>query len=190
MGTHSKATQLSDDIALIAGIQKHLPSTTFTIESQSQTTAQVVAVIQARVDKAQAVVDARTALHTAVLANDTQEAQSAPYVRSVRQGVVAMFANSPVILTDFKLVPRKTPAPLTAAEKVIAAAKRKATRIARHTMGSVQKAAVTGTLTGPVTVAQDGTTSTSGSSGASAPPQPATPPAAPATTNGTSTPHS
>src|ERR1700733_15380127 len=136
MRNRSKTQQLSDDTALIAGILKHLPSTTFTVQSASQTTAQVVTVIQGRVDKAQAVVDARHALHTAILANDAEQAATTPYVSNVRQGVVAMFANSPSILTDFNLVARKPPAPLTAAQKVIAAQKRAATRAARHTMGS------------------------------------------------------
>ena len=177
---NTKAQTLSDDKALIAGIQKYLPNNTFTVQSQSQTTAQVVTVLQARVDKAQAVVDARNALHTAVLAAEVEDVQSTPYVRSVRQGVSAMYANSPTILTDFNLVARKAPEPLTTAQKVIAAAKRAATRAARHTMGAVQKQAVTGSVTEPVVVGVDGKVSASSSSSSSpAATPPATPPAAP-----------
>jgi hypothetical protein len=148
-----------------------------------------VTVIQARVDKAQAVLDARAALHTAILANEAEDAQSAPYARSLRQSVVAMFANSPSILAEFRLAARKPPTPLTAAQKVLAAARRAATRAARHTMGSVQKAALTGHLKDPVVVALVGTASTSNGSSSSATPPPASPPAAPAITNG-STPQS
>jgi hypothetical protein len=173
MTTESKTQQLTDDEALIAGLQKHLSSTNLVVLSQSQTMAQVVATLQARVDAAQAVVDARTALHTAVAAATTADAQSASYARSVRDAVVAMYANSPAILADFNLKARKPRTPLTAAQKVLAAAKRKATRAARHTMGSVQKKAVTGSLSGSVVVAQDGTTSMSSAATSN-----------PATTNG------
>jgi hypothetical protein len=42
-------------------------------------------------------------------------------------------------LADFGLNPKKARTPLTIEEKAAAAAKRKATRAARHTMGSKQK---------------------------------------------------
>jgi hypothetical protein len=49
--------------------------------------------------------------------------------------------------------PRKAPAARTPEEKIAAAAKAKATRAARHTMGSKQKAKVKGTVTTIVTPA-------------------------------------
>lgn len=176
MSTHAKAKQLISDMALIAGIQKHLANIPFIVQSQPETSAQVLAVIQGRVDKAQAVVDARAALHTAILASDQEDTLKGPFIRNVRQGVLAMFANSPTILADFGLVARKAPEPLTAAEKVLAAAKRAATRKARHTMGPRQKAKITGSLTGPIVVALDGETTTSSSTASaqavSSPPTP------------------
>jgi hypothetical protein len=54
------------------------------------------------------------------------------------------------VLADFGLRPKKAPTPLTVEEKAAAAAKRKATRVARNTMGSQQKKAVTGTFVGVV----------------------------------------
>ena len=53
--------------------------------------------------------------------------------------VRATVGSSPDPLHDFGLMPRKVPAPRTAAQKAAAAVKGRATRAARHTMGSVQK---------------------------------------------------
>jgi hypothetical protein len=61
---------------------------------------------------------------------------------------VTAFGNQPDVLADFGLVPRKAPTPLTVEQKAAAAAKRKATRAARNTMGAVQKKKVVGTVTG------------------------------------------
>ena len=57
--------------------------------------------------------------------------------------VKASFGNAPDVLVDFGLSPRKATTPLTAEQKAVASAKRKATRAARHVMGSKQRKAVT-----------------------------------------------
>jgi hypothetical protein len=175
----TKTEQITSDNLLIAGIQKHLASTTFIINSQSATAAQVIAVIQARVDKAQAIATAKAAWHTALVASQTEDSQTDTYVSSVRAQIQAMYASSPDILADFGAVPRKPRTPMTVAEKVLATAKRAATRKARGTLGKKQKEAVTGTLTGPIVVQTNGTTSTGGAPSASPAPS-ATPAASPA----------
>jgi len=60
----------------------------------------------------------------------------------------AAFGNQPDVLADFGLRPRKAATPLTVEQKAAAAAKRKATREARNTMGPVKKRTVKGTVTG------------------------------------------
>jgi hypothetical protein len=162
----TKAKQLTSDTSLLAGIQKRLPTGTLTILTQAQTGAQVAAVLQTRISKAQAVIAARSALHEAVLDSDEEYAQTDAYVQSVRQSVQAMYGNSPTILADFGEVPKKAPTPLTATAKVVAAAKRAATRKARGTTSKRAKQAIVGALSGPVVVSEDGTV-TDGSSGAS-----------------------
>jgi hypothetical protein len=175
----NRTARLNADVALIAGIQEHLGAQSFLIAGSITPAAQVASVLQGRVDAENLVVSTQAAWHAAVKAAEQLLASTAPYVQGIEQTIRVMYAASPALLADFALTPRKTPAPRTAAQKVIAAAKAKATRAARHTMGSVQKAGVTGSLTGPVVVQPDGSTS-NGSSSAT-PAQPATPPAAPAT---------
>jgi hypothetical protein len=160
----TKQEQLVSDTSLVAGIQKHMPTGTFTVLSLPETATQVGAVIQERIDKAQAVITARTALHEAVLASDSVYAQTEPFVQSVRQSVRAMYGTSPTILADFGENPRKVATPLTPAQKVIAAAKRAATRKARGTIGKKAKAEIVGALSGPVVVTENGKATVSGSS--------------------------
>jgi hypothetical protein len=59
-----------------------------------------------------------------------------------------IYSKSPDVLADFGLKPRKPNTPLTVQAKAAAAAKRKATRAARHTMGKVQKQDVLGDVVG------------------------------------------
>jgi hypothetical protein len=189
MAVTTVTKQMQADQALIAGLQKNNASSTFTLLSNVQTSAQAVAVLEARVAKAEAVFTARSALHQAVLDSHAEDANTAAYVKDLRQTLLSMYSNSPQTLADYGITPPKARKPLTPEQKVIAAAKREATRAARHTQGKVQKAKTKGTLGGPVVVQTDGSsqvaTSGNGSSGASAPaasPAPATP-AAPAATS-------
>ncbi|HEY8089983.1 MAG TPA: hypothetical protein VIF09_19110, partial [Polyangiaceae bacterium] len=68
-----------------------------------------------------------------------------------KQALKVIFAGQIEALADFGLKAPKPRTPLTNAQKAAAAAKAKATRALRHTMGSKQKAALTGTAPAPVT---------------------------------------
>ena len=61
--------------------------------------------------------------------------------------VKATLGGSPEVLADFGIVP-KARAPLTVEAKATAAAKRAATRAARHTMGTKQRKVVKGDVVG------------------------------------------
>jgi hypothetical protein len=169
---------------LIAGTNKHLASATqIMLAGGSFTPAQVTAQLQALV-KLRADVDAARALTKAKLA--VQKADM-PALRVFMDAMVtfvnAAFGNAPDVLADFGLNPTKARTPLTVEAKVAAAAKSKATRLARHTMGTQQKKSVKGAVTGivvtPVTAAQPvATTPTSPNS-----------PATSAGTTAVSTPH-
>ena len=63
-----------------------------------------------------------------------------------------MYSADTVFLADFGLQPRKRPAPLTAEQKAVAAAKRKATRAARGTTSAKAKRAIKGNVTAQVVV--------------------------------------
>ena len=187
MASHklSQAAQKNADASLVAGIQKYVPNAAVYVSGVSTPAAQVATKIQSRIDAANAVLTAEAAWHGSVKTSQTTEASTDAYVIGARQTVLAMFASQPTVLAEFSVSPRKAPAPRTAAQKVVSAAKAKATRAARHTMSAKQKAAISGSLTGPVVVPLDGSAST-----VSPAPQSATPPAAPAITNGSSTLHS
>ena len=81
------------------------------------------------------------------------------------------YGGDPAALADFGLPVRKKGV-LTPAQKLASAAKARATRLARHTMGSKQKAAITGAPAPAVTTP-------AASSGVTSPP--------PATAGGSST---
>ena len=175
----SRAQVIQSDTRLLSGIEKHFPSTTFNVQGSPQTAAQMEGVIQGRIGAAEAVLTAKAGYHAAVTVSDQLNAQTDAYLHDVRQSI-RMSSTSPEVLSDCGVAPRKPPRPLTSEQRVVRAAKAKATRIARGTMSAKKKATITGTVPATLTVATNGSPA----------PQPATPPATPATTNGSSTPHS
>jgi hypothetical protein len=130
---------------LIAGTSKHFanaPSMAF--GSATFTPAEVTQRLQTLVNLRTDVNDAQAAVKAKLAA----EAAQAPTLHGFMTGLVsfvrATFSESPDVLADFGLEPKKASAPLTAQQKAAAVAKRASTREARHTMGKVQKKAVTG----------------------------------------------
>jgi hypothetical protein len=173
MTTKSKTSRTevqATDQHLIDGLKKHEQAlASLFIDGVSAKTADIVAVLQARGDAAKRTLATRATWQEAVLAERNERAKSKTLVSGLRQALKVAFANSPEALADFGLSPRKAAA-TTPEKRVAAAAKAKATRAARHTMGPKQKKAVKGTV--PQTVPADG--------GAHAPaPAPATPGTAP-----------
>ena len=142
---------------LIAGTEKHLTGATpVAFLGGSFTPAEITAKLQSLVTL-RADVDAAKASTRAKLA---AESANMPSLRTFMSAYVAyvkvVYGTSPDVLADFGIVP-KARAPVTAEGKVVAAAKRKATRAARHTMGTLQKKGIKGDVTGilvtPITAA-------------------------------------
>jgi hypothetical protein len=75
-----------------------------------------------------------------------------PVVQAYRSWVVATYGNAPSTLADYDVTPRKVPTPLNAEQLVAKAAKAKATRTARNTLGKKQKKSVKGTVPAAVPV--------------------------------------
>ena len=137
-------------VKLAAGTQKHLSNVTqVLIDSATLTPAQVETQLQAF---ATLRTDVDPLQKAALKAKLVDEAAQAPALRAFFIAFIAFvqtaFGNSPDILADFGLQPKKVRAPLTVAQKAAAAAKRKATREARGTKGPKAKLAVTGNVTG------------------------------------------
>jgi hypothetical protein len=172
MKSRTRLAKLNADEALIAGIQKYLPNATFLVDGHQATASQVTATLQSRVNAYEAVIAAEATFHGTVQSSKATVESTDSYAAAIRQTMAAMYASQPAILAELSVSARKKPAPRTVEQKVVAAAKAKATRTARHTLGPVQKSGIQGALTGPVVVPVNGA-----SNGASAPspPAPATP---------------
>jgi hypothetical protein len=144
----AKAMTAAQYQALISGIQLHLTAGTITVAGQTFTGPQAVSFLQGLLTPAVGTSTAKAAYHEAVLASRTAEAQNGAVAREMRDEIAIMYSNSPTMLAFFGLVPRKTPKPLSAEARAAANAKAKATRAARGTKGSVEKAAITGNVSG------------------------------------------
>jgi hypothetical protein len=153
MATIGKNNEASRAKHLIAGANKRFPnaSQTLTVGGATYTVTALTTLFQRLVDLREAADLAKTAAKTKVAA----EAAEAPPLRGVVSAFVAYvkatYGNSPDTLADFGLSPRKATTPLTAEQKAVAVAKRAATRAARHTTGSKQKKAITGSVKVTVT---------------------------------------
>ncbi len=142
----NKLTQITSDQNMITGTQTHLAQlSSFPVGSQTVALADIVKVYQDRITTAQAAQTAQAAATAAVQANRDKRAQTSAFTAAFRRMVQGMFAESPDTLASFGLAPIKV-GKRTVATKANAIAKNKATRVARHTMGSNQKKDVKGTV--------------------------------------------
>jgi hypothetical protein len=137
---------------LIAGTKKHLSGvSSLMLEGGTFTPSQIEASLQGLIDLRTAVDDAKAAAKAKVADELAQASPLRSHMAAFVAFVKVAFGKSPDVLADFGLKPRKTTTPLTIEQKTVAAAKRKATRAARHTMGTSQKKKVKGTITTIVT---------------------------------------
>jgi hypothetical protein len=147
MSTNRKRSdQIAADQAMIAGIQKFLPQNApLTLGSQSTTPAAIIQVYRDRIAANQAAQTAEASRAAAVKANRDTRASTTAITESFRLMVLAMYSQSPDTLSVFLMKPRKASV-RTPAQKALAAARAKATREARGTMGPKQKASIKGTV--------------------------------------------
>jgi len=148
MGSNSSQLSVAEYQALITSIPKYLATATFMVASQTFTAPQAVTFLQTLHDSSAATIAAKAMWKQLALADETAEAQNGSIAREIRDAIALAFSNAPATLQAFMLSPRKKPTPLTAEARLVAAAKAKATRTARGTKGSKQKAAITGNVVG------------------------------------------
>ena len=146
--TKTKAAALAQVLALIAGTQKHFPNGSFTIGSTTYTAASLVQVLQGLANTMAALNAAQAGAKDALATEQGAQTTVGPIVRAYRRLVLAAFANATQTLADFGVAPPKVRTPLTTEQKAAAAAKAKATRLARGTTSKKQKLTVKGTVTG------------------------------------------
>jgi hypothetical protein len=143
---------------LAAGVQKHLSTLAqVIIGSGTFTPVQVAAQLLAFAKLRNDVDAAKAALKAKLVDEKAQGPALRAFFYAVLLFVRAAFGNSPDILADFGLAPKKGRTPQTVEQKAAAAAKRAATRKARGTAGSRKRKAIKGDVTGveitPVTTA-------------------------------------
>jgi D-serine deaminase-like pyridoxal phosphate-dependent protein len=148
MGTHSpKQSRPARTIAnqkLADGLTKHQAILSMVVVDGAQFTApQAVSELDEIISAADLAVTSHAAWLAAVQADLQKLSSSATFVAGLRQAVMAAFGKQVDVLADFGLKPRKSVV-RTPEQKQEAAAKAKATRAARHTMGKRQRAAITG----------------------------------------------
>jgi hypothetical protein len=143
MATRNRSTKQTRLLALIAGVQKHLPNASLSVYGTTLTGAQVVQTLQEQVTASSAIAGAKAAWQAAVKA-DTDPASSL-FLTQLTQTLRIMYANSVETLADFGIAPPKARV-VDPDTQVAAAAKARATRVARHTMGKNQKKDIKGTV--------------------------------------------
>jgi hypothetical protein len=167
----SNASVTTRATQFVAGIQKHLANVpSITLASAAYTPAQITAAFTLLVSLFADVATAQSAVKAKLAAKQAQ----APTVRSLMSAfasyVKVTFSESPDVLADFGLTPRKAPTPQTAEEKVVAVAKRASTRKARGTTSKKAKLAVKGNVVSVVlTPVQAGTPAVAPSAAPDAP---------------------
>jgi hypothetical protein len=140
-----KVAVLGRDAKIVDGIQKHLQGVpSLPLAGATYSPADLVKLIESRASQVAAVDTANATWHAAVAAEKELSTKLAAVTQGLRQYVLNAFGAASPVLADFGFTAtvRK---PLTPEENVARAAKAKATRAARHTMGKVQKKKVTGT---------------------------------------------
>jgi hypothetical protein len=155
---------------LIAGAAKRLTGTTpIVLAGSSYTPDQITSKLQQLVNLRSAVDAAQASSRARITEENTQAPSLIALVSDLRAYVRVTFRDSPEALADFGITP-KARVPLTGEAKALATAKRAATRAARHTMGSNQRKAIKGDVTGVLVTPIAGTPPT-----VTAPSSPTTP---------------
>ena len=160
VNSHTNKPTRKDRLRLIAsGVQKDFPSGTAVLGGQTfNLPVDLVKLIQADIDATDAADKARADWTAAVRVQNDSHQKVDPVLRDLKQWVFAQFANAQgasSTLADFGWSLPKVPVK-SSETKTAAAAKAKATRSARHTMGKNQKKDVKGDVQVAVVVTPDG----------------------------------
>jgi hypothetical protein len=142
----SKSALLFSLQALRGGVQKHFANKSVTVAGVVVPATTIVQAVQAQIDAINAIAAAKAAWMHAVQQQRAQlESVIAPYAAAVRHYAAVMFGTTSLEYQDFGFAPTKKPA-RTAMSKAKAALQNVATRVARHTMGSKQRAKIHGVV--------------------------------------------
>ncbi len=142
----SRNDKVAADQSLLDGINKHSATMPAVIVGGAAVPLKdITTTLQARIEAAKNVTPAKATWQVAVQADRDQRAKSKTLVTVLKRTVELFFDGQVDTLADFGLTGRK-PTVVTPETRVAAAAKARATREARHTMGKKQKAKIKGTV--------------------------------------------
>jgi hypothetical protein len=146
MTTNKNKRSRSDDIAalqkLSEGLTQHASTVPpIVIAGVTYKPSDVTAKLQTAIAQAKAVLTTEAAWHNAVQTEDAAWKQLKPFLLAVQQILRNAYDGQLDTLADFGVTPRKKPV-VSPATRTAAALKAKATRAARGTKGSVQRASI------------------------------------------------
>jgi hypothetical protein len=146
----TKQARIAEDTKLGDGVvTNYAKDASFEYSGAKHTVAEILAYIKARNDASGTVESTQAAWTNAVHAEKAVLAQSEPVLAGLRKFLLATLGNDAEKLAAFGLAPQKTRRALTAEELALAAKRRDATRAARGTRGSRQKARIVGQVPAP-----------------------------------------
>ncbi len=147
MGSNTPKNRNDENTAdqkLIDGLTKHAATIpAIVVGGASVATKDAITTLQSRIAPAKAATSTRATWRTAVQADRDEHAKTKTLVSGLKQALLVAFVGQVDALADFGLTGRK-PRVVTPEAQVAAAEKAKATRAARHTMGTKQKAKIQG----------------------------------------------
>ncbi len=146
MSNINRANTQAHDAQLIAGIQKHLTTVpSLPLAGSTFAPADLVKLIQSRTDLAATIANNAATWHASLASEQALNAKLTPILRGLRQYLFNNFGATSPVIADFGLTAPRS-ATKTPEQKAAAAAKAKATRVARNTMGKKQKKDVKGAV--------------------------------------------
>jgi hypothetical protein len=154
MSQKSNVTIVDDCTTRIAGIHRYLdPNADIPVAGKLAKPAEFAAVFQADVDQRRLVDTLQAQVKSALAVRETKDAERHVYDVALKAYVSQRFGVDSTEAHDLGYPPPK-PKTKTAETKAAAAKKSEATRAARHTLGSQQKALLKGTAEVAVTPEQ------------------------------------
>jgi hypothetical protein len=141
---NNRAAQIAFFTKVIAGVKLNVTKAIL-LGGQTYSPAQIVAAFTAFLQAITDLEAAKTAYQQALVAEEAAAAVADPLVALLKAYAQGTYGKSSPTLTDFGFALAK-PGVKTAKVKAAAAEKSKATRVARNTLGSKQKAGIHGTV--------------------------------------------
>jgi hypothetical protein len=151
MKTPTKSSRSDRNRLMLSGLKKHYAATpSITVGGVQHGTTDIESTLQGSIDAAASTAAASAVFHKAVAAEQAANATGDALYRGLRAILINQYKTAPDTLADFgiTLPQRQVPDAATVADAVV---KGQATRAARHTLGTRQKAKIKGTVANPVT---------------------------------------